>query len=122
MVAQPSWEEVARIVQQLVREARPRRVGLRLIVVLDDGERLPLLLPLTEVAPPILAALDGRAMRTDALAHAVGVGRGSLFRKPTGGIDELKREGYVASHPRLGFFRPDAPPEELLDEASSQPQ
>lgn len=58
----------------------------------------------------ILKVLDGKAMRTDALGAAVG-DRSRLFKD--NGIAELREKGLVAHHPRLGFFRPDAPPAEL---------
>src|SRR5262245_10655037 len=57
----------------------------------------------------ILIALDGKAMRTDALGGAVG-DRSRLFRKPMGGLSELREHGLVEHHVRLGFYRPDAPP------------
>ena len=37
--------------------------------------------------------------------------RRRLF-KP-GGISELKENGFVENHPRIGYYRPDAPPPEL---------
>jgi hypothetical protein len=59
----------------------------------------------------ILDALEGKALRTDALGAAAG-DRGRLFRHP-GGLRELREQGLVSHHERRGFFRPDAPPEEL---------
>ncbi len=59
----------------------------------------------------VLAALEGRALRNDALAREVGE-RSRLFRHP-GGLRELRERGWVAHHPRMGFYRPDAPPEQL---------
>jgi hypothetical protein len=61
----------------------------------------------------ILQALDGQALRTDALASKVG-SRRKLFTHP-GGIRELQEHGQVAHHKRLGYYRPDAPPPELKD-------
>jgi len=58
----------------------------------------------------ILKALDGKALRTDALAAVVG-DRSRLFRR--GGLNELRDRGMVANHPAIGFYRPDAPPPEL---------
>jgi hypothetical protein len=55
----------------------------------------------------ILAALEGQALRTDALGAAVG-DRSRLF-KPHG-LKELREEGLVSWHSRLGFYRVDAPP------------
>lgn len=59
----------------------------------------------------ILVALEGKALRTDALANVVG-DRSRLFRHP-GGLRELQAHGLVAHHKRLGFYRPDVPPEAL---------
>ena len=55
----------------------------------------------------ILKALDGKAMRTDALGAAVG-DRSRLFRK--GGLNELKDRGLVEHNSSIGYYRPDAPP------------
>ncbi len=63
----------------------------------------------------ILGALEGKALRADALGHIVG-DRSRLYRKP-GGLQELRDQGYVSHHPRLGYYRPDAPPEELATES-----
>jgi hypothetical protein len=58
----------------------------------------------------ILGALEGTALRTDALGAAVG-DRSRLYRP--GGLTELREQGLVKHHPRLGFYRPDCPPEAL---------
>lgn len=70
----------------------------------------------------ILDALDGRALRTDALANAAKLERRSLFnRKRTDGtviigyLTELADRKLVSNHPRLGYFRPDRPPPALKD-------
>lgn len=55
----------------------------------------------------ILAALNGQALRTDALGAAVG-DRSRLYKR--GGLKELRDRGLVAHHVRLGFYRPDALP------------
>ncbi len=61
----------------------------------------------------ILGALEGKALRTDALASAIGGDcRSRIFRKP-GGIQELIDQDYVRNHPRRGYYRVDAPPPEL---------
>jgi hypothetical protein len=66
---------------------------------------------LTELQLKILAALEGKALRTDALAHRCGCDSGRLFRKK-GALPDLRRLGMVDhSHHLGGFFRPDAPPE-----------
>lgn len=66
----------------------------------------------------LLAALEGKALTTDALAAKVGCGQRNLFRRP-GGVAELKEQGLLASHPRLGYYRPDAPPPELTEDHSA---
>lgn len=65
----------------------------------------------------ILDALDGKALRADALGHKVG-DRSRLYRRP-GGLHELREEGLVCLHKRLGYYRPDAPPPELEEEEST---
>lgn len=57
----------------------------------------------------ILAALEGVALRTDALNAAVGT---AVHRKP-GGILELIEAGLVKHNKTIGYFRPDAPPEPI---------
>jgi predicted Rossmann fold nucleotide-binding protein DprA/Smf involved in DNA uptake len=57
----------------------------------------------------ILDALEGKALKTESLVRASGVERRTLFRE----LPELRERGLVQSHPRLGYVRPDAPPEEL---------
>jgi hypothetical protein len=66
----------------------------------------------TEFQSRLLEALEFRALHTDDLAQALGIDRRNVFRKPRG-IGELREQGLVALHPRLGYFRPDAPPKEL---------
>jgi hypothetical protein len=65
----------------------------------------------------ILDALEGRALRADALGAEVG-DRSRLYRHP-GGIRELRDRGLVMHHPRRGYYRPDAPPEEMRGEGQS---
>ncbi len=60
----------------------------------------------------ILEALAGVALRTDALAAKAGINRSALFAHP-GGLKELQARGDVSHHRRMGFYRPDAPPDEL---------
>jgi hypothetical protein len=100
------------------------RRARRVTVTLEDGEKLklPVTLPRepaeedqpfapTDFQEAILEALEGKALRTDALAAKVG-DRRRLFRHP-GGIKELIEQGLVKHHDRLGYYRPDAPPPEL---------
>jgi hypothetical protein len=58
----------------------------------------------------ILDALEGKALRVDALGAAVG-DRARLY-KP-GGLKELQTQGWVSYHARRGYYRTDAPPEDL---------
>jgi hypothetical protein len=68
---------------------------------------------LTPFQEAILEALEGVALRTRALGAAVG--DVSRLYKP-GGLQELRAHGLVDHHHRLGFFRPDTPPEQLRKE------
>lgn len=56
----------------------------------------------------ILKALDHQALRTSSLGQRVGDER-RLFRK--NGLTELIEEGMVAHHKRIGYYRPDSPPQ-----------
>jgi hypothetical protein len=109
-----------------VRAFASMHYGVRpteITIVFEDGEQCRLSVPpvvaVAELPPfvptpfqsDILAALEGKALRTDALANKVG-DRSRLYRRP-GGIHELRDNGLVAHHPRLGYFRPDCPPAEL---------
>lgn len=66
----------------------------------------------------ILEALEGKALRTDALGAAVG-DRGRLYK--TNGLKELLERGIVEHHKRLGYYRPDAPPPELQEASQDTP-
>jgi hypothetical protein len=66
---------------------------------------------LSDLQRAILDALDGKGLRTDALAGACDVGRRQMFRK--GGLKELEDRGRVSHHPRIGYYRPDKPPPEM---------
>ncbi len=117
--------------QAFARDQLGGRLIVKLTLELHDGGTLALplsplvepgttaVVPETEAFVPtafqvaILDALDGKALRTDALAAAVG-DRSRLFRHP-GGLKELKDQGLVANHHRLGFYRVDAPPEALAE-------
>ena len=86
-------QELARMLERVLPAAKPKFIP-------------------TPFQVEILAALDGRGLRTDALAHATGTSKGGLYRDP-GGLPELAEQGLVANHPRVGHYRPDAPPPEL---------
>lgn len=119
--------ELMAAVRQFCADNLPGRTPLRIrIYTLEDKE--PLQLPIVAAIAPsgsldavfvpnafqtaILDALEGKALRTDALAAKVG-DRSRLFSKPRGGLPELKEHGLVGHHDRLGFYRVDAPPPEL---------
>lgn len=61
----------------------------------------------------ILEALKGKALRTEPLGDAV-KDRRRLFKHP-GGLKELREQGLVDHHNRIGYFRPDAPPPALVE-------
>ena len=99
----------------------PRFPVERIKLIASDGSKIDLhvVLPVvvhfdhflpTPFQQAILDALEGKAMRTDALGAAVG-DRSRLFRP--GGLKELRERGLVDHHERRGFYRPDSPPEEL---------
>lgn len=62
----------------------------------------------TDYQAEILVALEGRALRTDALAAQTSKDRRSLFTE--GGLKGLIAAGWVR-HDKRGYFRPDTPPE-----------
>ena len=80
---------------------------LNIIASADAATFIP-----TQLQEDVLTALDGRALRTDALAHRCHGNRRSLFRDP-GGLHELRRQGLVDHHHRIGYYRADALPPEL---------
>ncbi len=139
MVASPltDTEALFRAIQDWCARYYPRATGIVLSVVVPDAPaaRLPITpaLPVPDQAPGlpteqetaafvptanqdlILDALAGKGLRTDALCAAAGLERSQLFRKPKGGLQELKDQGLVAHNDRLGYFRPDDPPPELAE-------
>ena len=60
----------------------------------------------------ILLALEGRALRQTGLERETGFDRKQLHRK--NGLNELRSKNLVRLHPRLGYYRPDAPPSEII--------
>lgn len=127
--------ELAAAVRQFMNDNVPGSIALRVSIYIA-GSVEPLSLPVSpsvqatttsiistehaDVFVPdafqqgVLVALEGQALRTDALAAALGGDRSRLFKKPKGGLQELREQGLVSHHPRLGYYRPDAPPEELV--------
>lgn len=125
----PDLTELARAAAAAVRDSFPGETAVSLTVRLASGRRVvlpvaaatagacpalstPEAVPaepfvLTAFQEAILAALEGQAMRTRTLGAAVGdVGR---LYKP-GGLRELQERDRVRLHPRMGHYRPDAPP------------
>jgi len=90
--------KIADALEVLGRQKQPRK---------DDEE---LFVP-TPLQTGILEKLDGKAMRTRALAKCLGMDQPKLYKR--GGIKELKEEGRVKLHSRIGYYRPDAPPPQL---------
>lgn len=74
---------------------------------LPPAEKISGFVP-TPLQEQILMALDGAAMRGEAIAEALDVSKRAIYKK--GGINELVDQGLIANHPRLGYYRPDAPP------------
>jgi hypothetical protein len=76
---------------------------------IDENTFIP-----NQLQEAILAALDGKGLRTDALVSKTDSSSGQLFKNP-GGLPELQEEGLVAHHPRVGYYRPDKPPPQVAD-------
>lgn len=124
----PTTDDVISTVYRWSRAKCPQTVPMHFEIILADGRRIPFPLiddPLANQSQVdngafipsatqemILEALDGKAFRTDALAREVGCSRSLLFRKP-GGMAELLTEGLVEKHDKLGYYRPDSPPDEI---------
>jgi hypothetical protein len=70
----------------------------------------------TDYQVRILEALEFRALRTDALAAALEGDRRRLFRRP-GGLHDLREAGLIALDPRRGYYRPDAAPDGVGEDA-----
>ena len=67
----------------------------------------------TPLQKAILAALAGQALKKQALADLISKGEGTVLYRE-GGIKELRALGLVEHKRRIGFFRPDAPPEDAI--------
>jgi hypothetical protein len=115
-------------VQKLVCGAWPGTVAVEIVIKLNSGQKAKLPIPMpapafklsvvsadafvpNAVQAAVLAALEGKAMKSTALESIVG-DKARLFRKP-GGLQELREKGLIEHHDRLGYFRPDAPPKEI---------
>lgn len=125
--------ELFAAVHAAVAENWPGRVPVRIEIHLHDAST-PIMLPIpapsrntlrasnpeeifvpTPFQTAILAALEGKALRTSALATAVHSNESRLF-KDKGGLPELREHGLVSHHKALGYFRPDAPPPPLAQD------
>jgi hypothetical protein len=79
----------------------------------ETAKRTPFVF--TPLQHAIHTALKGRALKKDALANEVCGGEGTrLYRK--GGIKEMRDAELVARKDGVGYYRPDAPPPELVAE------
>ena len=113
------------IARSWVARHYPGRLARRLTLHLDDGDTVQLPIPISQSLEPsgrasfvpnayqiaIMEALEGKALRTTALASATGGDQRRLF-KP-GGLKELQDQGLVEHHARLGYYCPDSPPPEI---------
>lgn len=123
-----TWQEVCTIVACWHQQQMPGQLPTQLAMKYPDGREIPL--PFVPAAPEenaaiveqepwgptalqedILEALDGRALRAEALAAKVGKDKSQLYK--AGGLKELTDRGLVKSHSRAGYYRPDAPPADL---------
>lgn len=125
----PSLPEMLATVKAFVQASLPGEEADEVVVLLRSGKRLrvPFSAGIVAAAPcaepgasafnpsefqaDLLAALEGCALRTDALAAKADCDRRRLFRP--GGLKDLQAAGWVAHDPAAGYFRPDVPPEGL---------
>lgn len=106
-----SDSDLGAVVRSLIRANRELADALEKVV--GPADLSAAFVP-TDNQQAILAALKGKALRTDAIANKVTCNRRSLFKDP-GGLPELIEEGLVSHHRRVGYYRPDAPPPDLPD-------
>lgn len=71
------------------------------------------LLIFTPLQKSIMKALDGKALKKQALANEICKGEGRVLYRP-GGLQELRRHGLVEHRPQIGFYRPDSPPPDSI--------
>jgi hypothetical protein len=128
--AAASAEALIDAVRNFMSECHPRDTADVVIIKLSCGSgKIKIVVPPLLAAPKVsqfipnavqdavLGALDGRALRTDALAREAKVERSQMFKKP-GGLAELTENGLLERHPRMGYYRPDSPPPKLDDDDS----
>lgn len=106
--------ELAQEIGQKVRNVLAQASG-----VVQDGTIVVPFIP-DATQKRILSALDGVAMRTDAIARVIGGDRRVLFDRGNspGKLFELIKHNRVKHIKKIGYFRPDRPPPEL--DVSSQ--
>jgi len=83
---------------------------LRCVRFHPQQEKQPLVL--TPLQKEILKALDGRALKKEALAEWLRIEARRLYK--AGGLRELREYGLVAHKWTVGFYRPDRPPKHFL--------
>jgi hypothetical protein len=95
-----------------------RRKALRWLQKLRDaikgGPPRPVVFIFTPLQEDIWSALDGKAMNKEELAKKVCGGEGSRLYKKNG-IKEMQEVGLVSHKHRVGYFRPDSPPENAIE-------
>ncbi len=113
------WYSFARGEPERLKAGHPRMLDTTRLVQLVAGECLDAVNGVVKKPAPfvatikqrkILDALDGKALRLDALEEATSIGRSRLYDKgQPGGLDELRKLGQVVNNRKTGFYRPDAP-------------
>ncbi len=128
----PSWPDVCAIIAAWQQAQLPGTLTVEVTLRLADGRQIPMPFVFPPVPAPqpspgrpsreeedwgptsfqleILDALEGKALKTDALGAAVG-DRGRLYKAH--GLQELRDRGLVKHRAGLGYYRPDALPPEL---------
>jgi hypothetical protein len=106
--------------RKLAKERSLRKLILSKLVEFGQEEYHPSKLVPNKFQRAILFFLDKRALRTGALADELASLAGAPYGKDPRrrlfkprGLLELKESGLVKNHPKVGFYRPDAPPPEL---------
>jgi hypothetical protein len=92
------------------RKNRPiERLGVHVEIPRTSGAQSPDLFVPPPLQSAILKALDGKALKKQALADVVSKGEGSRLYRP-GGLKELMAMGKVRHTRGRGYYRPDSPP------------
>lgn len=96
--SRPDWDEAVREWAELLRDEKAPS---------DQSDKQPFVPSPLQVA--ILKALDGRALKKEALAGECRIDPARLYRP--GGIKELTELGMVRNKRGVGYYRPNAPPD-----------